>query len=434
MTAGSPAEAAGIKPDEYIESINAEPVLDEVDYQALSSGKRLQLCVSDGSSAKRQIRIHKEEWEPLGLCLDETQAMKPRRCRNKCMFCFVDQLPDGMRDTLYVKDDDWRLSLMMGNYVTLTNVDESEFERILKRKASPLYISVHATDPSVRCRMMKNPKAGLLMERLRRLSENGISFHCQIVLCPGFNDGDTLLKSIKDLSSLYPAAQSVAIVPIGLTRFRENLPHMEPFDAVSAAALLDTLKPYQEDFLHRFGTRFVFPSDEFYCLCGRVLPPDEEYEDYPQIENGVGMLRLLERECNEAYEDLDLEGKDSFSKERHVIIPTGRSAAGFIRAIVGDYAPKNVRFEVLPVINHFFGELITVTGLIVGSDLIQALKGRDFDKALISGTMLRENTDRFLDDMSLDEVRSALERKIIVVQNNGEALIRALWGLEEEDG
>ena len=431
VSAGSPAEKAGIKPDERIKSINGEPVTDEIDYQALSQAKRLVIEI-ENSAGIREVRIKKDEWEPLGLCLDETEAMKPRHCRNRCMFCFVDQMPAGLRETLYVKDDDWRLSLMMGNYVTLTNVSDEEFDRIIARKASPLYISVHATDPEIRCVMLRNKNAGSLMERLRKLKENGLQFHCQVVLCPGVNDGPVLNRTIEDLASLYPASQSMAIVPVGLTKFREGLASLKGFEEESARDLIGIVRKYQQRFLRELGTRFVYPSDEFFCICREPVPDHTEYEDYPQIENGVGMLRLLEQECQEAYEYLFFDGYPE-TKERNILIPTGTSAEPFIKTITKRYAPPGTSVNVIAVRNRFFGETITVTGLIVGNDLIDALKGIPCDQILICDTMLRANTDKFLDETTLKDVRKALNVPIRVVQNNGESLIRALWGMEEEN-
>ena len=435
VTEGSPAWRAGIRADERVISINGEAVTDEIDYQSLSVSEKLEILVSDEEEREtRRITLRKEEWEPLGLRLDETEAMKPRHCRNRCLFCFVDQLPRGMRETLYVKDDDWRLSLMMGNYVTLTNVSDEEFERILARRASPLFISVHATDPQVRCEMLRNRNAGILIERLSRLKENGLEFHSQIVLCPGVNDGKVLARTIEDLASLYPASRSLAIVPVGLTKHREGLTALKGFDPDSAAALLEFVSGYQHRFLRELGTRFVFPSDEFYCICGEPLPQDTEYEDYPQIENGVGMLRLLEQECEEAWEFLFPDGKPEDPGERTVLIPTGISAHPFIEKIVNRYKPDRTRIRVVPVINRFFGETITVTGLIVGRDLIDTLKGIPCDCIMLCDTMLRDQTDRFLDDTTVEQVRQALGRPVRIVRNNGESLIRALWGMEDTDG
>ena len=433
VTHGSPAEKAGIKADDRLVSINGESVTDEIDYQALSATAKLDIIVSR-DTREQKILIRKNEWEPLGLCLDETEAMKPRHCRNRCLFCFVDQLPEGMRETLYVKDDDWRLSMMMGNYVTLTNVSDQEFERILARKASPLYISVHATDPAVRCAMLQNKNAGVLMDRLKKLKDAGLEFHCQIVLCPGINDGPVLEKTIRDLASLWPASRSLAVVPVGLTKHREGLASLKGFDCASACETLRFLHTLQQQFLETIGTRFVFPSDEFYCISGDPLPEDREYEGYPQIENGVGMLRLLEQECEEAYEFLFAEGFPVLKAERTLLIPTGVSAQPFIEKIVNRYKPVNTYVRVIPVVNRFFGESITVTGLIVGRDLINALKGIPCSSILICDTMLRDQTDRFLDDTTIHEVSEALDKPVRTVRNNGESLIRALWNMEETNG
>ncbi len=445
---GSPADRAGLQAEDGIVQINSEDVLDEIDFQALTAVSRLNLTIQKKNGELRHLLLHKKSWEPLGICLDETKQMKPRSCRNHCLFCFVDQLPRGMRSTLYVKDDDWRLSLMMGNYVTLTNVDDSEFGRILRRKASPLYISVHATDPDVRVRMLRNPSAANLMPRLRMLAEAGLEFHGQVVLCPGINDGEILNRTIRDLSSLWPSSRSLAIVPVGMTRHRGNLPCLRAFDPASAASLLDQVRPFQEQFLAEFGTRFVFPSDEFYCISSRPLPGNDEYEDYSQIENGVGMLRQLEQECAEAASD-DAEAASGSSEtadpfdfsvpaaekpaspvffRRHLLIPTGVSAQPFIQALAQRYAPADTRVDVIAVKNRFFGESITVTGLIVGQDLVHGLQGLPCDEILISSTMLREQTDCFLDDMTLKEVEARLKHPVHVVENTGESLIRALRG------
>ncbi len=432
VTPHSPADRAGILSGETLALINAEPVLDEIDYQALSAVSRLSLVIIGRQGESRNVYVFKSPWEPLGLCLDETTAMKPRHCRNHCLFCFIDQLPKGMRDTLYVKDDDWRLSLMMGNYVTLTNVDDHEFDRILKRKASPLFISIHATDPDVRIRLLRNPNAGNLMDRLEKLRESGIQFHGQIVLCPGINDGDILRRTIEDTVSFFPSACSLAIVPIGMTCHRKGLEPMKPVSPEEAAEVIRIAESYQRDFIREIGTRFVYVSDEFYCLSGCSLPGNEEYEDYPQIENGVGMLRLLEKECEEAADEIPELSLPNGNPTR-VIIPTGVSAQPFIRRLAEKYAQPSVIPEVIAVHNHFFGESITVTGLIVGRDLIDALQGHDFDRVLISETMLRENTDRFLDDMTLEEVRRAVGKPITVVSAGGDAFVRALRESEVHD-
>ena len=323
---------------------------------------------------------------------------------------------------------------MMGNFVTLTNVNDEEFIRILRRKASPLYISVHATDGEVRKKMLRNPNAGNILERLTALKNHGLQFHAQIVLCPGYNDGDVLKHTIEDLSFLWPSALSVAIVPFGVTRFREHLAQIPLIDSAYALETVRLIESYQSRFMNQLGTRFVFLSDEFYCLCGLEMPEEIHYEDYPQIENGVGMIRKFEEECAAAYEELKASRelyRGSNHPVTHVIIPTGVSSGPHIRKICSLYGPDWMRIDVVPVINRFFGETITVTGLIVGQDLIDTLKGREFDEVLISESMLRENSECFLDDMTLEDVRRIIGKPVRIVPNNGESFIRALFHLEE---
>ncbi len=424
---GSLASQAGIQAGYQLEKINGESVLDEIDFQALATSSRLSLEMLTEKREPVRFTLHKRSWEPLGICLDETVQLSPRQCRNHCVFCFIDQMPPGMRKSLYVKDDDWRLSLMMGNYVTLTNVSDEEFQRILKRKASPLYISVHATDPQVRVRLLRNPKAARIMSQLCALRDNGLKFHAQIVLCPGLNDGDVLDQTLHDLAGLLPAAQSVAIVPVGVTRFREKLPELTRFTPQGAAALLDQVLPYQRYFLKTAGTRFVFPSDEFYCLSGRTIPGDEEYEDYGQIENGVGMIRQLERECEEAMDTVPLP---SAQQARRLLIPTGVSAAPYIRQLAMRCAPPGTQVNVIPVVNRFFGNTITVTGLLVAEDVIEALRGKDADEILICRNMLRDQSDSFLDDRTVRDVELSTGIPVRIVENNGESFVRAVRSVD----
>ena len=427
VVSGSPADRAGIQAGWRVEQMNGKPVLDEIDYQALSAVSRIRMELTLPDGERKSVLLRKEEWEPLGLVLDETALMKPRPCRNHCTFCFIDQMPCRMRDSLYVKDDDWRLSLMMGNYITLTNIDDQEFSRIIRRKASPLYISVHATDPAVRLKLMRNPNADQLMDRLIQLKAHGLQFHTQVVLCPGENDGEVLRKTIQDLRNLVPAALSLAIVPVGLTMHRKGLTPLRPFNAKTAGDLLDFLDPFQERYLREIGTRFVFASDEFYCLSGRKIPEDSFYEGYPQIENGVGMLRLLSEECAAAFEELT---PPSGYGRRKLLIPTGVSAFPVIRELAEKYAPEGTTVEVRPITNRFFGESVTVTGLLVGRDLIDSLQGAECDEILISSNMLRENQDCFLDDLTIQDVQDALGKPIRVVSNTGEAFLSALYGLD----
>ena len=388
---------------------------------------KITLCGVDG--IMRTLSLRKASSQPLGLKLDERAVLEPRVCKNHCVFCFVDQMPNGMRPSLYVKDDDWRLSLMMGNFVTLTNVDEREFERILKRKASPLYISVHATDPAVRVRMLRNPTAGNIMDRLQQMKAAGLKFHCQVVLCPGLNDGQILFKTITDLAGLYPAAQSLAIVPIGLTGFREGLYPLRTLKKEEARNLVRDLTLIADHYEKTLGTRFLFPADELYSTAGLPMPPEESYEGFPQIENGIGMIRKLQEECIEALPKV--QAKYAVQAETRprlkLLIPTGESAFPYIREIVDACLPPWAKADVFPVPNKFFGPTVTVTGLIVGQDLIEALKGRQGDRALISCGMLRENDDQFLDDWTVSGVSEAAGISIRVVRQPGEDLVQALW-------
>lgn len=413
----------GLRVGDSIIAINGEPILDEIDYQALTNRAKLDILVRRADGREETVRIIKAKEMGLGLQLADTLACTPYPCKNKCVFCFIDQMPPGMRKTLYVKDDDWRLSLMMGNYITLTNVDEKEFQRILRRKASPLYISVHSTDPDLRVRMMKNPNARFIMDRLHALADAGLHFHCQIVLCPGYNDGDALKKTLTDLSALYPAAQSAALVPVGLTKFREGLADVKPFTRESAQAVMDIAYDFQQKLLREINTRFVFPSDEMVLIAGEKLPTEEEYEGYPQIENGVGLLRKFENGLAAAATENTLH-----AVSRRVRIACGTSIAPVMREWVEKYGPEGVSVAVQSIRNTFFGETVTVTGLITGGDLISQLKDADEDEILICSNTLREEGDLFLDDVSLGEVRAALKPKLTIVPNTGADLFNALLG------
>lgn len=403
---GSVAQRHGLRVGDVLLQMNGEPVLDEIDYQSLGAQPQVTLTIERHGKPKT-IRLRKEDWEPIGLHFGDSMVLKPRPCHNHCIFCFVDQNPPGLRSTLYVKDDDWRYSLMMGNYITLTNVDEAEFQRILKRHVSPLYISVHTTDPALRGQMMNNRFAGDIMQRLQRLKDGGIRFHTQIVCCPGINDGETLLQTLADLRSLAPAALSVAIVPVGLTKYREGLSKLTLFNAASAKTLLTQIAPFQAECRAALGTTFAFPSDEFYCLSGEPIPPEEWYEDYPQIENGVGMLRQFEEQMREAQEDDDGHS----IPPKTFIIGTGVSAAKHMERFCARFAPQNVTTHVVTIHNRFFGDSITVSGLLTGEDILDQLPAallQNADALFLSANMLRHEQDRFLSDMTVDDFQSRL--------------------------
>ena len=419
---GSLAARLGLRAGDQLVLIGGQRVIDFVDYQALCCAKTLRLTVErDGHET--EYRLEKGEYEPLGLEFSGQLMGGTRNCCNHCAFCFVDQLPRGARDTLKVKDDDWRLSLLMGNFVSLTNVGERELDRIIARRASPMYISVHATDPALRARMMGTSRASEIMHQLDKLKAGGIRFHTQAVICPGMNDGEALTRTIRELSERHPAALSLALVPVGLTDHRDGLTALTPFDRDGANRLLDQVDAWRARLQEAIGTGFVQAADEFYILAGRPFPDEDSYEGYPQIENGVGMCRLLEREFDEAYKADRLNAK----KARYAVA-CGVSAKLFLEKLIRDHPLEGVEVQVIPVANGFFGSTVTVSGLLTGGDLIQGLTGIRADRVLITECMLREGEDVFLDGMTLREVKRALDIDILPVGRRGEQLLDALKG------
>lgn len=422
---GSIAEELGIKKGDRLISINGEEIIDEIDYQALESGEKIDLKLMRGTK-ERLYSLEKDEEEPLGLYFEDSMACTPRACKNKCAFCFIDQMPPGMRKSLYVKDDDWRLSLMMGNFITLTNVDDKEMERIIKRKASPLYISVHTTDMDLRRRMMKNPDSARLLERLTQLKNAGIAFHAQLVLCPGYNDGEALRKTMNDLLSFRPAFQTAAMVPVGLTKYREGLAPLRVFTKEEAQAVIDAADEMRQKCLAEDGERRFFPSDEFYCIAGRDFPTDEEYEKYSQIENGVGLMRLFIEGVKRAKEEY---GAGSDEIEKHILIPTGKSAAPILQKLADEYGAKNITVKTLPIENTFFGHEITVTGLITGRDLIEQTRNESCDEMAYCDVMLRSEGDMFLDGLTPEDVENSLPFHTYSVAGDGETFYRLINAL-----
>ncbi len=413
---GSPAARAGIRPGAFLTAINGVPVQDLIDYTALCAAERLTLSLLDGAGNARTTHVRKDETEPLGLAFDSGLMSKVRVCKNRCVFCFIDQMPKGGRESLHFKDDDWRMSFIIGNYVSLTNVDEAEFARILERRVSPLYISVHATGGALRARMMGNPSAADILPRLTRLAEAGLWFHAQLVLCPGINDGAALEQTLSDLAALRPAARSVAVVPVGLTRFRAGLTPLRCFTAAEAGAVLDALEDKQRGFAAQDGERLCYPSDEWYCLAGRPLPAYESYGDFPQIENGVGLLRVFERDALEALRD-----KTPLSVPRRVTCAGGTAAAPFMAALLEKYAPYGVFAVLRPVRNDYFGPSVTVGGLVTGGDLLGQLNGTlETDTLIIPRCMLRAGEDVFLDGMTRAELSERLGVRVLPVADGAE--------------
>ncbi len=422
VDAGSPAGAAGVRAGETLAAIDGEPVLDIIDYEYLTAEKTLTLTVRSASGAERTVRVQKEEYEPLGLMFPTSLMSEVRACKNRCVFCFVDQMPKGLRTSLSFKDDDWRMSFIMGNYITLTNVSDAEFDRILKRRVGPLYVSVHATDGAMRARMMGNPTAARILERLSALAEAGLRFHAQIVLCPGFNDGEVLARSVADLVSLRPAAQSVAVVPVGLTKYRDGMPKLRGFTRAEAGTVIDFIEGVQKSCLAEHGTRFTFLADEWYVLAGRALPPFAAYEDFPQIENGVGLLRRFEDELTGALAD-----REALPEQKRFSFAGGEAATPILTEALGRLEPYGVFFDTFAIQNDFFGPGVNVAGLVTGQDLVAQLRGRlKTDILLIPGCMLREREAVFLDDMALSKAGQLLNVRIVPVADGAE-LVNTVW-------
>ena len=424
----SPARKAGVRPGETLTHINGHPIVDVLDYKFYAYDPRLELTLTEENGGSRTLRIKKEEGEDLGLNFETYLMDRARSCANKCIFCFVDQMPPGMRDTLYFKDDDARLSFLMGNYMTLTNLSQREIQRIIDLRISPINISVHATDPELRTAMLKNPRAGECLSIMERFAKAGIEMNCQVVACPGVNDGPALTRTMEDLGKLHPAVTSVAVVPVGVTKFREGLCRIEPYTKEQAAALIDQVETFALAFLQEHGTSLVWCSDEFYLMAGRKLPEKAYYEDLDQLENGVGMLRLLLHQAAMGLEEEEPEQIEPFS------IATGLSAAPFVQEIV-DNARKqcgNIKGTVYPIVNRFFGETITVSGLITGTDLIEQLRGKDLGgRLLIPDNMLRAGEQVFLDDVTVEQVEQALGVTVVPVPaDSGFDLADAILGRE----
>lgn len=419
---GSPAQRVGLTGTVLL-SVDGNEINDMLDYSYYTSGARLELAVMRGARLE-YLTLEKEEYEPLGCTFESYLIDKQHSCRNKCMFCFIDQLPKGLRETLYFKDDDERLSFLFGNYITLTNLNAHEIERIKRMHISPINISVHTVEPELRVKMMTNKRAGEVLRYIDEFAAAGIEMNCQLVLCRGVNDGGHLRKSIEKLASLYPAVRSVAAVPSGLTRFREGLYPLEPYDRETAAEVLDILEGYGAQCAARHGVRVVYPGDEWFLLAGRPIPPAEYYDGYPQIENGVGMWRKLHDEFMDA-----LPAARPPLLPRAVDVVTGAAAYPLIAQLADALQKRcrNVRVTVHRVENHFFGGNITVAGLLTGTDLIAQLKGKLKSHTLgVPGTMLRDEKDKFLDDVTIRQLEKALGVRVRILPQDGAALVAAL--------
>lgn len=428
------AEEMDIRPGDSLLAINDQDMDDVFDYQYLIADDYLEVLVEKQDGEQWLLEIDKDPDEDLGIEFDNGLMDRYRSCCNKCIFCFIDQMPPGMRDTLYFKDDDSRLSFLQGNYVTLTNMSEHDIERIIKYHMSPINISFQTTNPELRCMMLNNRFAGEALKKVDRLYEAGITMNGQIVLCKGINDGDELERSICDLIKYLPHLESVSVVPVGLSKYREGLYPLEPFEKDDAKITIDIIEKYQKQTFKDFGIHFVHASDEFYLLAGRELPEAERYDGYLQLENGVGMLRLFIDEFEEGLDqlkDIIASGRCQDKKQRKVSVATGRLAAPFLK----DMAHKleeiliNTHINVYEIRNDFFGERITVAGLLTGRDIRDQLMGKELGERLIlPQCVLRSGEDVFLDDMRLCELEDALQVHPYIVKSSGWDFIEAVLG------
>ena len=419
----SPAERAGVHIGEKLLSINAHPVEDVLDYRffGYDPDPVLELEAPDGS--RRQVRVKKPEAEELGLNFETYLMDEPRPCSNHCLFCFVDQMAPGCRDTLYFKDDDARLSFLMGNYITLTNLSPREVQRIIDLRISPINVSVHATDPRLRSALLGNKAGGESLAHMKRFGEAGIIMNGQIVLCPGYNDGAQLQRTMEDMAEWGFA--SCSVVPVGLTRFREKLSRLRPVDRELARQIIGQVNAFGETCLERYGSRMFFCSDELYIRAELPLPEEDYYEDYVQIENGVGMLRSLITEF-----EAGLRLEDGSAEASPFTIATGVSARPFLQELADRAREKTgVTGQVVAIVNDFFGHTIDVAGLITGRDLISQLKGLDLGaRLLIPVNMLRHGGDVFLDGLHVGDVEAALGVPVTVVEQDGFDLLDAMLG------
>ena len=423
---GSIADELGIEPGDLLLTVNDSVIEDVFDYHFLIHDEELVLLIEKPDGEEWELEIEKDYDEDLGMEFEQGLMDEYRSCRNKCMFCFIDQMPEGMRETLYFKDDDSRLSFLQGNYVTLTNMSEHDIDRIIRYHLEPINISFHTTNPELRCKMLHNRFAGEALKKVDRLYEAGIEMNEQIVLCKGINDGEELERSIRDMSRYLPYLRSVSVVPVGLTRYREGLYPLKSFTKEEAKGVLEIIHRWQKKLFKEHGIHFIHAGDEWYLLAEEEIPEEERYDGYLQLENGVGMIRLLREECKEAFQALPGD-----EKSRRVSMATGLLAYPELCRIADMLKEKypGTKVQIYPVRNDFFGEKITVSGLITGGDLIRQLKGKDLgERLLLPCNMFRSEEDVFLDDVTLAEVVEALQVRADIVKSSGQDLIDAILG------
>jgi len=430
VDAHSPAEKAHIQVGETLLAVNGKEIFDVLDYKFHAYDMRLSLTLRSTDGKTRTVLVQKREGEELGLNFETYLMDKPKSCSNRCVFCFVDQLPCGMRKTLYFKDDDARLSFLMGNYITLTNLSDREVQRIVDLRISPVNVSVHATEPELRAKMLGVPKGAEGYAKMQQLAAGGITMNCQIVACPNLNDGAHLQRSMEDLAALYPQVATVSVVPIGITKHREGLYPLEAYTKAGAAATIEQIEAFAETCRQKFGTRVFYASDEFYLKAEQELPDDEYYENYQQLENGVGLLRLLETEFMGA-----VRMAEGGLSPRPFSVATGTSAAPFVRRLIDRAAEKchTISYSVYAIENDFFGHTIDVAGLLTGQDIIAQLRGKPLGEVLfLPENCVRHGETLFLDDLTISDVERELRVPVRLVPQDGWEMFETLIEQKEE--
>lgn len=423
---GSIAEELELEPGDVLVSVNGQSIEDIFDYHYLINEEYLEILIRKPDGEEWELEIEKEYEDDLGIVFENGLMDEYRSCRNKCMFCFIDQLPKGMRDTLYFKDDDSRLSFLQGNYVTLTNMSDEDAERIIRYHLSPINISFHTMNRELRCKMLSNRFAGDALDKAEQFYKAGVTMNGQIVLCKGINDGDELEYSIEQLTKYIPCLQSLSVVPVGLTDHRKGLYPLEPFTREDAVQVLKQLHAWQDRLYKKHGTHFVHAGDEWYLLAGQEIPEEGSYDGYLQLENGVGMVRLLHEELKN-----ELASRTGDDRSRSVTIATGTLAAPILEREAEEIRRKypNVEIQILPIKNDFFGRRITVAGLLTGQDLKNQLTGHALGEALLLTEHMMKSGERiFLDDMTVEELSGALQVPVIIVESDGKALLEAVLG------
>lgn len=434
---GSIAEELELEPGDTLLSINGNEMEDVFDYHFLINDDYLVLLVLKKNGEEWELEIEKDYSEDLGIEFENGLMDDYKSCTNKCMFCFIDQMPPGMRETLYFKDDDSRLSFLQGNYITLTNMKEKDLDRIIKYKLAPINISVHTTNPELRCKMLHNRFAGEALKKIEKLYEGHIEMNGQIVLCKGVNDGEELDRSIRDLVGYMPYMESLSVVPVGLTRYREGLYPLEPFEKEDAREVIAIIEKWQKVCFEKYGTHFVQASDEWYLTAELPLPEEERYDGYIQLENGVGMIRLLMTEFTEALKEVCANREhylELADGKKSVTLVSGRLAAPFIQKLADEFQKEfpGYTIDVAAVRNDFFGERITVSGLITAQDMVAQLKERGImERVAIPCNMLRMGEEVFLDDWTLNDVQNALQVTVDIVKSSGRDLLMEMLGIRE---